>query len=251
MFWNNFYHSSEAFFLPDFHKHYYVFTDAEEIITDPNKRIIKVFQQKLGWPYDTLFRFKMFDSIRDLLLNHDYIFFLNANIRFLQTVGNEILPDNQERLMCVLHPGFYNKERKEFTYETDRESTAYIPANKGEHYFMGGFNGGVSSDYLKLIATLKNNIETDLINNKIAIWHDESHLNAYLLEKKKKILTPSYGYPEGWDLPYPPKVLILDKTKWGGHEKLRGTTNKTSYFGFFKRLFDCLLIRPHYEKRKR
>ena len=227
VFWEGFYKSSELNFLPEYAKHYFVFTDDEQIITDETICVFKIFQKKLGWPFDTLFRFKMFDTIKNKLKHYDYIFFFNANIRFLKTIGSHILPNETERLLCVLHPGFYNKQRDTFTYETDIKSTAYIPSNKGEHYYMGGFNGGIAHDYLTMISILNENIDIDLKNEKIAIWHDESHLNAYLIDKSKKILTPSYGYPEDWKLPFEPIVIILDKNKWGGHDKLRNSNKKS------------------------
>jgi hypothetical protein len=94
---------------------------------------------------------------------------------------------------------------------------------------MGGFNGGRSFYYRELIKTLKENIDIDLQNGIIAIWHDESHLNRYMLDKSPKILTPSYGYPDGSEFQFEKKIIILDKNKFGGHDSLRGI-NKANYF---------------------
>lgn len=217
IFWENFYKACEKNFIKNIPKTYYVFTDQN---IENNDNVVVIYQEKLGWPYDTLHRFKMFKSIVDSLKKFDYIFFLNANMHFTLPVSEEILPEN-EGLLAVLHPGFYNKNREQFTYEANVKSLAYIGPNEGEHYFMGGFNGGKSRDYINLIIELSHNIDIDHSKGIIAVWHDESHLNRYLINKQVKILPPSYGYPEGWDLPFEPKIVVLDKAKYGGHAFLR------------------------------
>lgn len=242
IFWEGFYKSSEQYFLTDHIKEYFVFTDKE--ISPVNERIHIVYQDKLGWPYDTLMRFKMFYSIKENLASFDYIFFINANMRFLQLVNNEILPNEEEGLLVVKHPGFFNKKRGEFTYDINPASQAFVLPDEGEYYFMGGFNGGKAKNYLQLIETLYHNINTDLENNVIALWHDESHLNKYMLNRNVKILEPAYGYPEGWNLPFEKRVIILDKTKFGGHSFLRdlpkdtvGERNKQSFFKKILKIF--------------
>lgn len=46
----------------------------------------------------------------------------------------------------------------------------------------------------------------------MAVWHDESHWNRYCIDHKPTtILSPSYCYPESWNLPYKKRLLALDK----------------------------------------
>lgn len=233
-FWNDFYLTSEKFFLNNCEKEYFVFTDGKIDIF--NKRVHKIRQKKLGWPYDTLLRFRMFNTIKNELQNFDYIFFLNANIQFVESVDESILPTKQEKLLAVQHPGFYNKGRAEYTYETNPLSTAFINTYEGNDYYMGGFNGGVSTEYIKLIEILNASIDEDLKKGIIAVWHDESHLNKYLLNfKNLKVLDQSYGFPEDWDLPFKPKIIILNKDKVGGHELLRSKEKP-----FIKKVFSYL-----------
>ena len=60
--WKEFFLSSEEFFLPEFHKEYFVFTDAKSLeYEEENKNIHRIKQEKLPWPYPTLYRFKMFN----------------------------------------------------------------------------------------------------------------------------------------------------------------------------------------------
>jgi hypothetical protein len=93
---------------------------------------------------------------------------------------------------------------------------------EGKYYVQGSFNGGTSTAYLALVRQLEKNIQADLDNNIIAVWHDESHLNRYVSDKHPKVLSPAYAYSEGAELGFPPKILMLDKKKLGGHKIMRG-----------------------------
>lgn len=222
-FWKNFFHNTEKFLFPEAKKHYFVFTDKEIKIFDTSI-ISRIEQTQLGWPHDTLKRFHMFSKISKQLVHYDYIFFINANMIPQKVINSEILPTKNEGLLVTLHPGFFNKSPDEYSYDRNPKSTAYIPFGKGKHYICGGFNGGCTEYYLNMILTLKNNIDIDENNNIIALWHDESHLNNYILKNSYKLLDPGYAYPEGWQLPFDKKILILDKSLHGGHDYLRGLT---------------------------
>ena len=222
VFWKDFYESSEKFFLPNEEKHYFVFTDASHVHAEDNNRVHKVFQEAMEWPYPTLLRFDIFLKVREKLQTFDYAYFFNANMLFVAPVGEEILP-MKEGLMVVQHPGYYNKPRKKYPYEKDPNSGAFIPETEGKYYAMGGLNGGRADKYLEMIETLQRNIATDLSRDVIAVWHDESHLNRYIIGRDVLVLPPSYGFVEEWELPFEPKIIIRNKTKWGGHDFLRGT----------------------------
>jgi hypothetical protein len=164
----------------------------------------------------------MFARAESELKKMDYIFFFNANMKFVAEISpNEILPSVEEDgLTVVLHSGYYKASAGQFPYEKkQKQSLAYLES--GNHYFQGCLNGGNSEAYLKMITALKKNVQTDLDNNIIAIWHDESHLNRYMADKHPKILSPAYSYPEGQSLGMEPKILMLDKSKLGGHHFMR------------------------------
>ncbi|MDB5001949.1 MAG: hypothetical protein JWQ34_174 [Mucilaginibacter sp.] len=224
IFWEEFYQSSQEFLFKGHKKKYFVFTDAKKIFAEDDSEVKKIYQKTLGWPNNTLLRFEMFLKVEEELKKCDYLFFFNANISFCDHISSEILPNEIDSgLLAVLHPGYWNKKNDEFPYDRNANSKAYIAQGEGDHYFMGGFNGGMRENYLKLINTLKNNIQNDLNKGVIALWHDESHLNHYLLNKMPKILSPEYAYVENWGLPFIPKLIILDKGKYGGHRALRYT----------------------------
>jgi len=225
IFWKNFFESSEYFLLnnPKYEKHYFVFTNIDNINYKTNKSVQKIYQEALSWPYITLYRFDIFQKAREQLLNMDYIYFFNANMLCTKPIGEEILPTKKKPLVFVQHPGYFDKDRDAFNYERNPNSLAYISPDKGRYYFMGGLNGGTKAAYLSMIDTLDQQIKKDKSNNIIAIWHDESYLNRYAIDHVNdiKILSPGYGYPEGWDLPFDPKIIIRDKNKVGGHNYLR------------------------------
>ena len=228
-FWEDFFKSAEKYFITEATKHYFVFTDTQNSIEgEDTKRVKRIYQQKLGWPYDTLMRFEIFLKAEKELEQMDYIFFFNANMKFIEKVDTSFLPIDKN-LLGVKHPGFYMKKRHSFTYETNPNSLAYMTENEGEYYFMGGLNGGKAKHYLQLIHTLDQRIKKDLENNIIALWHDESYLNRYLFENKDTVLVQpeNYGVPEGNKKIVNPKIIIQNKNhyRFGGHQWLRGQTD--------------------------
>ena len=218
IFFEDFYKSCERFFLKDFEKTYYVFTDGD-ILTSDN--IVRIQQDKLGWPYDTMMRFKMFNSIEDQL-NSDYTFFFNINMLFLDNIGIEVLPKEENSyLVGVNHPCFFDKPNISFSYERNNKSLFYIPYGEGNFYYQGCFIGGRTNEFMYMSKVLEEKIDNDLSNDIIPIWHDESALNWYYIDKNPLLMSPSYAYPESFNLNMDRKIIQRDKNLLGGHEFLR------------------------------
>ncbi|MFZ5953488.1 MAG: hypothetical protein ACOYT8_00130 [Candidatus Dependentiae bacterium] len=194
--------SARKYFCVDHTIHYYVFTDGT---MNTGQDTTLIFQSRLGWPYDTLKRFSMYAQHANRYCHHDYLFALDADMQFVDYVGSEILSDR----VATLHPCLLNQRG---TYETRNCSTAYVAPYEGTYYFAGGFNGGSTTEFIRMAQTITANIEKDLEHNFIALWHDESHVNRYYIDNEPTcILSPDYCYPEGWDLPYHPRLLALLK----------------------------------------
>lgn len=218
VFFKDFYESCEKFFLPGYNKRYFVFTDGELL---ESENIVKIHQNKLGWPYDTMMRFKMFNSIKNEL-NGDYVFFFNVNIKFISEVGEEVLPkEENEYLMGVIHPGFYNSSINHVPYERRYDSNFFIPVGVGSYYYQGCFNGGRTKEFLEMSSILESKINMDMANGIIPIWHDESALNWYYSTRSPLSLNSGYAYPESAEIPFDKKILQVDKNKFGGHHNLR------------------------------
>lgn len=185
---------------------YFVFTDGQ--IT-PAFDIVALPAQRLGWPYDTMMRCVYYNNYSELLAKMDYVFATDADMRFVDTVGDEILGER----VATMHPGFLHQRG---SYENRSISTACVKANEGKYYFAGGFHGGSASEFINLTRTMANNIDVDLKKGIIAVWHDESHLNRYFIDNPPSvILSPSYCYPEngieGIVVNAHPRLLALDK----------------------------------------
>ena len=207
-FWEDFFKSAEAKLLTECEKHYFIFTDAGAVFGEENcNRIHRIYQENLGWPGNTLYRYHIFCRNSDVLQNMDYLFFINANVIVNEKVREEEFLPVDEALLFVQHPLFYNKPSYDFTYERRKKSTAYIPFGEGSVYICGGCNGGKTADYMKMAHHIAENVDIDDKNGVVAIWHDESHINRYLVDCQKnnipyKILDPGYCYPDEFDFPF-------------------------------------------------
>jgi len=200
--------SARKHFCKNHNVTYFVFTDGP-IMQAPD--VVKIYQKRLGWPYDTLMRDVIYDQYKEKLGQMDYLFATDADMLFVANVGDEVLTS----LVATQHPGYIGHRG---TYERNQISTAYVRDNEGTYYFAGGFYGGTSQEFLKMVAVITDNIKKDLEKDFIAVWHDESHKNRYFIDNPPTlVLSPSYCYPENWKLPYHKKLLALDKD----HAKLR------------------------------
>ena len=200
--------SAEKHFCKNHNVTYFVFTDGD---LPESEKIVRVEQARLGWPLDTMMRCKMYYEHQELFQDMDYLFACDADMLFVDEVGDEILSDR----VATQHPGYVSKRG---TYETRTISKACVRADEGTCYFAGGFYGGNKEEFLKMNRTMTENIQADLEKKFIAIWHDESHLNRYFIDNPPtKILSPSYCYPESWRLPYVKRLLALDKN----HKEVR------------------------------
>ena len=234
VFWKDFYLSCEKYFIPNCEKHYFIYTDANEIYDEGNsEKITKIYQEALEWPYSTLMRFSFFEKTIDLFKDCDYLFFFNANTLFIKQINEDFLP-KKENLLLVQHPLLYNKSVNQYTYDRNKKSLAYIPYGEGKYYVLGGLNGGKKNEYIKLILTLSKNIQIDLDNGIIALWHDESHINKYVLGREDiKVLGPEYMCPDNMEFDFEPVIVTRDKNRYGGHAELRGV--KESIFKKIRR----------------
>lgn len=191
--------------------HYFVFTDDEKIKDSCDVHIIR--RECQGFPYDTLYRFEMFNSIKDQLNSFDYIYFINSNAELIADVGEEILPDSTgitairwpKQKPCSL--SFF------YPYERNKRSTAYMPPLDGPYtYFMGGFYGGTQTAFLNMSEQLAEAIRTDVQNGIIACRNDESYLNKYLHLHKCKELPKGYCCPEEWiSTPSHSRIIFRNK----------------------------------------
>lgn len=182
------------------------------------------------WPAPTLMRYHLFLNEEEKLKGYDYLFYMDADMRVVDSVSDEILG---EGLTCAPHPGYAIAPKFIPPYEPNPDSTAYIPRlgrlveENGKKRFLpfyaaGGFQGGTTPLFIKAMKEMKERIDIDYDNNYTAVWNDESHWNRYLWNNQKDLiyLDPSYVYPDSlvkdyyiplWGRDYPPKIITLTK----------------------------------------
>lgn len=229
VFWKDFYISMEKYFLTDFCKEYYVFTDSEEVskMNEPNIHVIN--QNDLKWPYITLMRFKMFCSVKEEIERLPYTFFFNANLLINEEItGEQILPQGSENLVVVKQP-IEAKKRHSFLFPYDRnpKCSAYIPYNYGEVYAFGGLNGGRTKAFLEMSELLMKNIDMDDSKGILPRWYDESQLNRYILGRNDvKVLSVEYCWPEEQNDIGSVKIYIRDKKRYVDIDKIKVSRDK-------------------------
>lgn len=153
------------------------------------------------------FRYDDVDIIDDLINGNNCIAHPCVAYSRAYLLDNVYYPS--EILVATQHTGYYSRRG---TPETNPASLACVNDAEEMEYFVGAFNGGKSSEYIKMAETLSNNIDIDYSKGIIAVWHDESHMNRYFIDNKPtKILNPSYCYGESMNIPFDKKLLALDK----------------------------------------
>ena len=211
--------SAATYFLPNQNVTYFIFTDGD-VPKIPN--VVKINQPQLGWPYDSMMRFATYYQNRNALTNMDYLFSCDADMRFVDFVGDEILQNR----VATIHSNYMFDQKP---YETNPLSTACINRGNGKHYFAGAFYGGTKTAFLHLARTNAKNIDIDLARGIIALVNDESHLNKYFVDHKPTtILSPSYCHFAHWHSSYPRKLLALDDK--AGNIRQRKVLNPLDYY---------------------
>lgn len=196
-----------------------MFTDRERLFDV--KRQIQI--KDMGYPRTTLLRYHFFLEQEPLLGQYDFLFYADADMRFVADVAADEICANG--ITATEHPGFLHTPG---TPESRPESTAYVDRDAIRTYFCGGFNGGPAKAYLQMAKYIRNSVDTDLANGIVAVWYDESHLNRYLYHwPPAKILSPAFCYPDvhwrqlwywerwrwvrGDDYDFQPKLMAIDK----------------------------------------
>lgn len=260
VFWKYFYESFERYFLPATEKHYYIFTDSKEIESTETIHVKRI--ESLPWPLPTLLKYNYLLKYKDELLQYDYIYQSNANIVCHKMVyEDDFLPrvDRNEKLIFTLHPGYAGKPPRKYPYDRNKQTLAYVPYNRGTTYVFGAMNGGVSSAYISMAEYINSRIIEDLNRNNIARFHDESHVNHFVIQNKNYRLLPiEYCYPTS-DKDQSKAIIgglnkedYFDVKNFKGYKKPKGLKEvlvrasryaKKNKFTYVKMIRDCILRR--------
>lgn len=188
--------------------------------------------EAIEWPYPTLMRYHLFLN-EERLKDFDYLFYLDADMKVVQKISDEILGDG---LTAAPHPGYAIDKKMIPPYEPNPESHAYIhrlghvvPEGNTKRFYpfyaAGGFQGGKAKQFISAMKAMRTTIDKDFHKNYIPIWNDESVWNKYLWEYQRRggnivFLDVSYVYPDSlikeyyekiWGRSYEPKIITLTK----------------------------------------
>lgn len=186
IFLKNLINSADKFFMTNHNVTYFIFTD-ESINIKTNREVVNVTIEHKPWPYPTLLRYKHFTNNKDIFNNMDYLYYVDSDMIFENSVSDEILDD----IVCVVHPWFVNQRG---TPENNKKSLAYIPDQVNFQYMAGAFFGGNIKCILNMFQFISNQIDIDYSRGVIANWHDESHSNKFFILYATKVLMPEYCY---------------------------------------------------------
>lgn len=153
------------------------------------------------WPMATLNKPKAINLTERYFHNYDIIFWVDVDLNCIDYVEceSDIFPTPNNPITCVTHCGWLDSNGKEviyYPYEKNKNSTAYVEDIYKVPYHQACFFGGFKSEFFKMTTVLEKNINIDLANNIIAIWHDESHLNKYFQNNYPKSIPKIYARPE-------------------------------------------------------
>lgn len=218
---------AKQFLLPNHEKDFFIWSDMPKEI-DLGMTVFET--EHTHWPFPTLMRYHIFLQQEEILKGYDYLFYSDIDMRYVDTVGEEILG---EGLTAAQHPMYALDKHLWPPYEPNPNSAAYIPrpgrvivepdgrSRFQPLYFAGGFQGGRTKDYLEAMRAMKRMIDHDFLMNYIPIWNDESIWNRYLFDYPPAVvLNPSYVCPDSlikeyyepiWGCSYQPKIITLTK----------------------------------------
>ena len=174
----------------------------------------------MPWPLTTLLRYQYYVQYEKEIrkYNPDYIFHIDADALAVNYIGKEILGER----VALLHPGQTSLSSYMKTFERNPISKACISDMMYNKYYFGHFDGGTTEEFFKMCHTLNGWIETDLKQNYIPIYHDESMKNRYYKEYPPTVeLGYDFCYVDKWfkgtQLEQDKKIICLEKN----HDEIR------------------------------
>lgn len=186
--------SAERHFMLGLPVTYYVFTDQPDKIPHiklgPQRRIKALQVQRASrWQDISMMRMKTIaDTIEsDIRHQSKYVFCFDVDQVFSGRFGPEALGES----VALLHAYYYRLPKRLYTYDRNPKSRAYM--EDGDFYYHAAVFGGSWESVKALTESCYESIMEDKKNNVEALWHDESHLNKYLLlNKPSRVLSPEY-----------------------------------------------------------
>jgi len=191
---------------------FFLFTDSDKSALNFNSsyNINTIFWSHKPWPLTTLQRYQAFVENEKLFQKISHLVYIDVDMK----VNCDLNDFQNHKIFAVVHPGYRNKKRTKFPLENRISCSAYFDKMLASNYYCGGIQGGEIREYLELCKIMNKRINSDLDNNMIAVWHDESHWNKVVNENIRKfsILGSEFCWPEEWStVKFPGKIVALQK----------------------------------------
>uniref|UniRef100_A0A8C3SRX4 Uncharacterized protein n=1 Tax=Chelydra serpentina TaxID=8475 RepID=A0A8C3SRX4_CHESE len=209
--------SANKFFLSGHRVNFYLFTDHPEKVPSmklaPEKRLFIIPVQNYSrWQDISMNRMDIISShIRSRWRYEvDYLYSMDIDVQMFEHIGVEII----DTLVGTISSWQYTKPRDSNSYERRPESRAAIPSGEGDFYYAASFYGGSVSEVYRLTTACFKGVTEDRANGIEAKWHEESHLNKYLLyHKPTRLLSPEYYWDEELSRPRIVRVKRLSSVR--------------------------------------
>ena len=173
-----------------------------------------------GWPEATLLRYEFilhFNNFEEF----DLCMYLDSDMVFHHLFFREVSGElSNHTIGVVRHPGFalylnplglfrgltdrkivrtlllniFKQPLRLGTWETNKLSTSYVSPFSRRAYVHGAIWFGKPKGFEQLCMVLSKNVQEDLKNGIIALWHDESHLNWFVSKNRVAILDSKYSW---------------------------------------------------------
>lgn len=186
-------------FLTSHKREFFIFSDEPNI---PNTTLIK----RTGYPGDSLYKYQYFLSIKDKMVDIDYLFYFDIDVSVKNIITH--IPLNKP-LLGVIHPELTDPLIKfDRDIESNINSKAFIEKEEkdvyGEKknipYLTDSIIGGQTIPFLEMCEQMVKWIDEDERNEILPKYYSESYFNKYHYMHRKlfKILDNSYCYDEKW-----------------------------------------------------
>jgi hypothetical protein len=209
--------SARIHFLPEDKTTFFLFTDSTK---DYGDDVVVIPTEHKPWPSPTLHRYRNIVAAKDKFDGMDYLWYIDADSLFVDTVSNEVL---RPGITGVLHPGFAMFPGKG-SWGSQTYSMSFTPHFKRKSYYCGGSQFGDRDAYLTMCELMDYWIRHDEMHGIMPEFHDETIWNKLLSEFGHHVLDPSYCMVEQpelrklWKIDHlKPKLLALSKN----HQEVR------------------------------
>jgi hypothetical protein len=205
--------SFRSHFLPKSSKMFFVFANSR-FPEDQDTDVVVFPQHSLGWPYNSLYRFRLALTMIDKM-DVEYLFMADVDLQVVNEIDERIISD----LVATIAPFSWGLPSVAFPFDRHPASPAYMhPSEGARFYFAGGFFGG-SKDSVRAMVEYCARMADEMlamIPAYVSPWHDESILNMYFHKVRKPTLIagPEFLYP---DPPYDISMLTIQQKIYSQH----------------------------------